>query len=73
MLVGLDVWLNKLRRHELDCVALALQLPSPVMSPATCFHADKTRRQVSEDDRHLLAFNRSELSTGVGEVQSNVV
>jgi hypothetical protein len=57
MLVGLDVWFNELRCHELDCVSSALQFARPVMGAATCSHADKTRRQVDEENRHLFSFD----------------
>ena len=56
MLVGLDIWLNELRCHQLDCVPLDLQFARLVMSAAACFHAYKTRRQVGEEDRHLFSF-----------------
>jgi len=55
VLVGLDVGLDELRRHQTHRVPIALQRARPVVRATARFHADQTRRQLGEEHRHLLA------------------
>jgi len=52
-----DIGLDELWCHQLDRMALALQLACPIMRTSTCFHADETGRQIDEEDSHLIALD----------------
>jgi hypothetical protein len=53
VLVGLDVGVHVLRRHQPHLVAQPGQLARPKMRAAAGLHADQAARQVGEERQHL--------------------
>ena len=58
VLVGLDVWLDELRRDQAHRVAEALQLARPKVRTRAGLQADQAGRQRGEELGHLSAAQR---------------
>jgi hypothetical protein len=54
VLVGLDMRLHVLRRHEPDRVAQLAQLAGPMVGAGAGLHPDQARRQVGEEREQLV-------------------
>lgn len=53
VLIGLDVGLNELRRHQLDGVTEAFKFTCDVVRTPTGLHTDQTARKLGEELGHL--------------------
>jgi hypothetical protein len=81
VLVGLDVGLDVLRRHQARVVAELDQLARPVVRAAAGLETDHAARQIGEDFQHLAAcqtllqhplaprIDAVNLEQGLGDVQ----
>jgi hypothetical protein len=55
VLVGLDIRLDELRRHQSHGVAHRLDLARPVVCAATGLHPDQARRKIREEHSNLVS------------------